>query len=230
MFFKKRKAQITKLERKVVESEQRVQAAVKALAPKYNGKELEEYYEAKEANLNIQRELSLAKGEETALQCEWTALWDTGAPMPHVISSGYKTYLIYYVNEPDPNWDGTYVNVINPSSEETVLMALVQFTSCYSYRFGGANEDVLHGHALWGKGLEHYKAHIVANSLWIKEEMRVNRVHEYFNEDRWMKKKHYLLTFHDELFECIAEGFNIEVYRDTFSNIINLAQKRMMED
>ncbi len=35
-----------------------------------------------QAALYAERALSLAKGEETALACEWPVRWNTGAPLP----------------------------------------------------------------------------------------------------------------------------------------------------
>ena len=154
------------------------------------------------------------------MACEWPVKWDPGAPLPHVISSGHKTFLVYYIKEIDPNWDGTYVKVIDPSEEEILPIALVEFTRCYACRFGGANDEVIHGHPLWRKGLEPYGAHMIHNSRWIKEEMRINSVHQYYRPERWEKMKHYLLLFHDEMFECLAEGFEIRVFRDTFKNVL----------
>ncbi len=82
---------------------------------------------------------------------------------------------------------------------------------------------------LYGRGLEAYRAHIVENSRWLQEEMKINSVHDYFNKDRWRSRKHLLFVFHDELFECITENYKVDVFRDTFSNIILEAHKRLME-
>jgi hypothetical protein len=70
---------------------------------------MEEYYSEQEENLLLQRKVSLAKKEETAMLCDWPVKWDKGAPLPHVISSGHKIFLIYYTGEIEPAWDGTYV-------------------------------------------------------------------------------------------------------------------------
>jgi len=68
-----------------------------------NSSSQEDAATARETLLRAQRALFLAKGEETALACEWEIPWSTGAPLPHVVSSGMSTYPMYVANEPDPD-------------------------------------------------------------------------------------------------------------------------------
>ncbi|MEQ8190547.1 MAG: hypothetical protein ABRQ39_21455 [Candidatus Eremiobacterota bacterium] len=219
---------ISLLEEKLKKSNERLEKSVKNLSKKHMGGEMEEYQAAQEENLLLQRKMSLAKKEETAMLCDWPVKWDTGAPLPHVISSGNKTFLIYYTGKIDPEWDGTYVKIIDPAKEELLTIAIVEFIHCYAYKFGGANDEVIHGHPLRGKGLEPYGAHIIHNSRWIKEEVKINSVHRYYKTETWEKINHYLLLFHDEIFECLAEGFKIEIVRDTFEHVLKESINRMI--
>jgi hypothetical protein len=155
------------------------------------------------------------KNDETAFMLDWEAKWDIGAPCPHVISSGLKTFLIYYAEESD--------NV------ENTQVALVEFIDCYSSKFGGADDEVISGHILWEKGLKYYSAHEIFNSHWIEEEMKTNSIHPHFNKDRWKERKHYMLLFHDEIFECIASGYKIEVFQENLLNVFQEAQRRLFE-
>lgn len=160
---------------------------------------------------------------------EWEVKWDTSAPCPYVISANGRAFLIYYISESDSNWDETYTNVIDSTSDEVLPLALVEFIRCYAIKFGGANDEVINGHPLWGKGLVPYGAHIIENSEWLKHEMEINSVHSYYNKERWARKKHIVLLFHDELFECITEEYKIEIIRDSFFNVIKEAQNRIMK-
>jgi hypothetical protein len=36
-------------------------------------------------------------------------VWDIGAPTPHLIQSEHRTFLAFYLSEPDPAWDGMRV-------------------------------------------------------------------------------------------------------------------------
>jgi hypothetical protein len=164
--------------------------------------------------------------EEFARVIEWTPHWDKGAPMPQVFSNANKTLLIYLINEPNPNWDGTYLNIIDNSSETIYPLALVEFSG-HTFRFGIANEEVFSGLPLWVKGLESYSAHIIENSTWINELKNINKVHPYYNEDRWKDLKHFVLLFHDEIFEVIATDYKIEIFKTTFGQLGTEVVRRM---
>jgi hypothetical protein len=57
--------------------------------------------------------------------------------------------------------------------------------------------------------LESYGAHRVENSPWIAAERKTNSVHTQFREEAWKGWTHYLLLFHDNLFECIAKNHKV---------------------
>jgi hypothetical protein len=180
--------------------------------------------------LDAERAVALAKGEQTALNTEWEAPWNVGAPLPHVLASETTVYLIYLINEPDPAWDGTYVNVIDPRNADAQPLALVKFLGCRAFQFGGPNDEVLNGHPLYGKGLSPYGAHRVANSRWLAELQRINSVHSQYDPSSWLGISHYLLLFHDSLFECLANGHRIERLRTSFGEAVQLASRRLIRN
>jgi len=51
---------------------------------------------------------------------------DIGAPTPTLVSDDCHLFLAYYLSEPDPNWDGSYVNVVSRESEGLGI-ALIEF-------------------------------------------------------------------------------------------------------
>ncbi|MBI1306932.1 MAG: hypothetical protein GC181_10040 [Bacteroidetes bacterium] len=156
--------------------------------------------------------------EEYATEIEWTPQWDTGAPMPQVFSNGHRVYLIYRINEYDPDWDGTYVNMVDNTSTTSYPLALVEFAG-HTFRFGIANDEVFSGLPLWSKGLSGYAAHIIENSTWITELKNIHRVHPYYEEDRWKDRKHFALLFHDEILEVIATDYTVETFITTFKQL-----------
>ena len=158
---------------------------------------------------------------------EWSPHWSSGAPMPQVFSNGLKTFLIYHIHENDPNWDGSYVTMVDNTSEETYPLALVEFIKPHSHKFGTVNDEAANGHPLFEKGLELYSAHTVENSNWIEELKTIHKVHPYYNEDSWDDQKHFLLFFHDEMFEIIAEGYTIETHFTSFLNLATEAISRI---
>jgi hypothetical protein len=216
-----------KLEKKLAAAQERLGAAVKALAPKHKGGEWEEFAAAEADVLMFERELAHAKGEEYAVVSDFPIKWDIGAPLPHVIANEYRTLLIFYVREIDPNWDGTYVTVKDPAEECVQSLALVEIKGCVSFRMGTPNDEVLEGHPLSGKGLDEYTAQVVKNSKWITELEAINKVHSCYREDRWRKLTRYILWFHDSTFECVAESYEVEV--ESVSNLLAKACGRLLE-
>ena len=166
------------------------------------------------------------RAEEFARSIEWSPQWDTGAPMPQVFSNGRRVFLSYLIQETGDEWDGTDVNVIDNTSEAIYSLALVEFTG-NTFRFGIANDEVFSGLPLWGKGLEPYGAHTVENSAWIEELKSIHKVHRHFNEARWEERKHFLLLFHDEIFEVIATSYKTEVFKTTFTKLATEVARRM---
>lgn len=163
---------------------------------------------------------------EFARVIDWSPKWDTAAPMPQVFSNGQKTFLIYLINDSDDDWDGTYVNLIDNKSDKSYPLALVEFSG-QTFRFGIANDEVFCGLPLWDKGLESYSAHIVENSTWINELKNINKVHPYYNEGVWNDKKHFMLLFHDEIFEVIATDYKVETFKTTFVQLATEVAKLM---
>lgn len=56
-------------------------------------------------------------------------------------------------------------------------LVTVRFRICYYLTFGWPNDEALHGHPLWGRGLSHYAIHEVEHSSLIDILERRNAVH-----------------------------------------------------
>ena len=150
---------------------------------------------------------------------------DAGAPLPVVIGDDYQLLLAYLVSEPDPNWDGSYVTVVSPGSDGQ-LVAIVRFHQPYAHMFGPPNDEAFHGHPLAQRGLEAYSVSEIHHSSWLRQLERMNSVHPHHDRARFMdSRRHLVWAFHDSTFECIAEGFEVEVRRGS----IHSAMARMME-
>ncbi len=155
--------------------------------------------------------------------------WSGGAPIPFLLQSELRTFLTYYVEDIDPNWDGTYVKVQDPTSPEVNKIAIVEWQRCRGASLGGLNDEAIHGHKLWDKGLSEcgYGAGIVKNSRWIEELKMANRVHEYHKDEMFDVLNHYILIFHDTTFECIAKSFTVEVVNDSMPNVLNYVVEKL---
>jgi hypothetical protein len=137
-------------------------------------------------SLELERSTAEELGLPYAEPVDLRVQWDVGAPMP-VLLSGLRTFVAFYLGGPDHG------------------IGIVEFKQVRSVKIGSPNDEVLNGHPLWGSGLEAYRAHVVRNSRWIAELMDVNRLHQRFDESRWRGAQHFVLTFHDETLECVAQ-------------------------
>jgi hypothetical protein len=190
--------------------------------------DLAEMSAAQDEQLAAERALALSYGDEAALPINWQPAWNTGAPLPHLIAGAGRVVLLYLVHVPDPNWDGTYATMKDSSSSSTESIAIVEFERVTAHRFGTPNDEVLHGHPLFGRGLRTYGAHKVVNSAWLADLQRINSVHAGYDAATWSDRVHYLLSFHDETFECIARSHAVEVVQVTFREALALAGAKVL--
>jgi hypothetical protein len=121
-----------------------------------------------------------------------------GAPRPVVLSNERGLALAYYIQEPE--WDETM-----PLADEAV--ALVRFERSLSFMFGLPNDEAIAGHPLAVRGLAPYGVFEVKSSSWTRTLERMNAVHPHHRPEHYARLKHIIFTFHDNTFECIAEGF-----------------------
>lgn len=110
---------------------------------------------------------------------------EPNVPEPVLVNSEHVCYLIY--NE----WDG--------------VRKALQFERCYIAKFGYPNDEALMAHPLYSKGLGFYGSYEVINSVWIKELRRNNKT-THPDRDIMLESRHFMFTFHDSTFECIANG------------------------
>lgn len=143
---------------------------------------------------------------------------DVGAPLPLILSDEHHLFLAYLVSEPDPDWDGSCVNVVSPNSNDEAV-ALIRFKGPYARMFGPPNDDTIQGHPLSNRGLEPYAVFEIQGSSWIRglEAMASGRF--------LVPLRHFIFAFHDSTFECVAQGFEVEIFRGSLRNVLD----RMVE-
>lgn len=135
-----------------------------------------------------------------------------GAPIPLVLSDEGTTVVAYYAQETPKGWDGRTIRMISPTEEDEPVI-LVRFHICYAAMFGPPNDEAFEGHPLASRGLKPYGSFVVENSSWLRKLERMNAVHSRHQPERYWQLKHYILSFHDSTFECIADGYSVEERR-----------------
>ena len=132
-----------------------------------------------------------------------------GTPDPLLFASEYHVMLVYYLSRM-PNQDGG-----------REAFAVVRFKSCYAHMFGPPNDEALNGHPLFERGLMFYGVFEIQDSSWLRKLEKMNSVHDRHDKQRFMcSKKHFIFTFHDSTFECIAEGLDIEVSTGSYESML----------
>ncbi|WP_165252135.1 hypothetical protein [Paludisphaera soli] len=216
------------IERRLAAAREEEQAVYRGMDPAKGGRTWEEFWAASDVVLQLERELAAAKGEEHAVPIDFPVLWDIGAPAPHLLQSDRKTLLIFRINEQDTDWDGTFVRIVDTGDETIEALALVQFFGVTATRFGDPNDEVAHGHPLHGRGLDAYRAQRVVSSRWLAELEAINRVHSLYDPESWRDSNHYVFWFHDSTFECIARSFTVEVFRESFADLLARTCRRLL--
>jgi hypothetical protein len=147
-----------------------------------------------------------------------------GAPIPVVLSDELVTIVAFYLQDAPDVWDGTSVRIVSSETEGEPL-ALIRFSLCYASMFGPPNDEAFEGHPLANRGLRPYGAFVIENSSWIRRLEQMNSVHLHHKPERFWARKHYVLSFHDSTFECVADGYTIELHDSSIKQIL----PRMME-
>ena len=111
-----------------------------------------------------------------------------GVSMPLVVANDLGLLLLY---------------AVAPDSAELVRL---KFTRPYAHFFGPPNDEAFAGHPLAPRGLGPYGTFEVIDSSWISALEHMNRIHPLHSKDRFRRLRHLVFTFHDNTFECIAEG------------------------
>jgi hypothetical protein len=143
-----------------------------------------------------------------------------GAPNPIVLASEHDVSLTYYLQNVPRGWDGTSVRIVGTDTEGEPV-AVVKFRRCSAHMFGPPNDEAFSGHPLAERGLGPYGAFEIGNSSWIRKLERMNAVHSQHNKDRFMaKKKHFIFSFHDSTFECVAQAFEIELLTGSVKSMV----------
>jgi hypothetical protein len=137
-------------------------------------------------------------GRDVLLRDDAIPTCDPGAPLPVVVADDLGATVAYFAPS-RVNWDTARPEDLG--EEEVVVL---RFRLVHSLMFGAPNDEALHGHPLADHGLEPYAAYRVRNSSWVRRLEQMNRVHRQHQPEHFSRLKHFILTFHDTTFECVA--------------------------
>jgi hypothetical protein len=148
-----------------------------------------------------------------------------------LLQSESAVFLLFNAMSGEKNAEGYY---------EDVGTAVMEFKGCCRTLFGGPNDEALPEHPLYEKGLADFGYSIceVLNSSWAKEVMkRARKSAERIWGDRFEKSyakynwttRHFMVSFHDSTFECLADDFQLSVHKEPYSQILDSICRKLME-
>ncbi|MES1221433.1 MAG: hypothetical protein ABUT20_38385 [Bacteroidota bacterium] len=129
---------------------------------------------------------------------------DFGSPSPTIISNDNELFIAFYADKESTSTIPQVRNTIY----DTGIFAL-KFKMYLKYTFGLPGEETMQGHPYSKFGMKPYSFYELRKSDFIKSLQDIEKVHPAYNPEKWKMYKHYILTFHDNMFECIAQGFEV---------------------
>ena len=99
--------------------------------------------------------------------------------------------------------------------------AVIEFKRCFVTKFGYPNDEAQEGHPLYGIGLEKggYGIYEVFGSSWKKTLVAQNKI-RFPDRDWFGDCRHFIITFHDSTFECLADDFTAKLDSRPFEEIM----------
>ena len=158
-------------------------------------------------------------GKEVLKLLESLPQSDIGAPLPVVMATEDQVCIAYFTQMHDPTWDGTFVQLMSYESRATI--AILEFKASHAHQLWPLNECAIGRHPLAKVGLTPFAAFEVLNSLWTAEFTTKWSDSGYYGQN---PKRHFILTFHHSVFECVA--LDVAVL-GTFTGDMNEAADRM---
>jgi hypothetical protein len=135
-----------------------------------------------------------------------------------VLQDEYATYLTF--NAMSKRADG---------KRDDSGTAIITFKRCLLTKFGYPNDESRAGHPLYERGLQFYGVFEVLKSSWASAVVAQNR-RSFPTTDDHYAGRHFIFTFHDSTFECLANDLVVELSRDPYEQILTRLSSRLLSD
>jgi len=145
-----------------------------------------------------------------------------GAPCPMVLAGEGYLYLAFFLQDTPAGWDGSTVRVVGEDTSGEPV-ALVSFPRIYAHFFGPPNDEAFFGHPLASRGLRPYGVFEIQESSWIRKLEHMNSGHPYHRPERFAELRHFIFSFHDTTFECVARDFSVSVCEGSVAGVLAVA-------
>lgn len=142
---------------------------------------------------------------------------ECGDSGPILLQSDYDAFLTFNA-----------VKMMSDGSRGTTGTGIIEIVGCSITKFGYPNDEALPGHPLYSRGLSYYGVFEVLGSSWIEQKTVQNRVR--FPKTPDSTKRHFIFSFHDSTFECIADSLRASLSIESFEKIRANINIKMFRD
>ena len=142
---------------------------------------------------------------------------DSGASLPFIMSDENRVLLAYMVSESDEAANSVVKTMTADSEGYT---ALVEFAQPSAHMFGPPNDETFLSHPLAERGLSPYGVFEVLDSSWIRQLEEMNKRHSRHAQSRYGDLRHYIFSFHDSTFECIAKALAVNLREASLRDVM----------
>jgi hypothetical protein len=117
------------------------------------------------------------------------------------------------------------VRMTSDGRRDTAGTGVIEFERCGITKFGYPNDEALGGHPLYTRGLKAYGVFEVLRSSWIQQMTEQNRVSFPHTSDS--TQRHFIFTFHDSTFECVADSLRATLSTEPYEQILTQITQRV---
>ena len=142
---------------------------------------------------------------------------DSGASLPFIMSDEHRVLLAYMVSESD---EAVSSIVKMMTADSPGYVALVEFAQPCAHMFGPPNDETFLGHPLAERGLRPYGVFEVLDSSWIRQLAGMNKRHSRHSQSRYDDLRHYIFSFHDSTFECVAKSLAVSLREGSLRDVM----------
>ncbi|OGZ11887.1 MAG: hypothetical protein A2942_01845 [Candidatus Lloydbacteria bacterium RIFCSPLOWO2_01_FULL_50_20] len=140
-------------------------------------------------------------------------------PYPSIFTDGDRLFLAYYLAGEAGSENPVPISGI----DAVASAALFSFNYTRMHMFGLPNDESLDQHPLSSRGLRGHGAFEVKNSSWVRRLEKTNKNYRQHAPERYDSLRHFIFTFHDNTFECLAEDYTLSIETESITNLMQKA-------
>jgi len=134
---------------------------------------------------------------------------------PILLQNEWNTFLIFNAVQWTPDHER--------GKEGIGIIEIVGSITMFRY----PNHDVLGGHPLFKHGLHYSGVFEVKGSSWIQQLDAQNRI-IFPDCDIFSERRHFVFTFHDSAFECVANDIQAKLSTEPFEQIYEDITRKLL--